>query len=116
MVIGCVIAGPLIHPVALEKLTLPLIMQFILLEVRIVVRVVALAPLMLSVLAVELEIAQFLDIDVEVHRPLFFLAALSLLPREGTANLMRNLHGRSPLRPIPLPLRILTQQGLMQYF
>ena len=113
MVVGCMIAGPFIHPVALEKLTLSLIMQFILFEVWIVVRVVALAPLVLSILAVELKIAQFLDIDVEVHRSLFFLAGLSLLPREGTANLMRNLHGRSPLRPIPLPLRVLTQQGLM---
>lgn len=57
MVVGCMIAGPFIHPVAFEKLTLSLIMQFILFEVWIVVRVVALAPLVLSILAVELKIA-----------------------------------------------------------
>lgn len=116
MVVRCVVAGPFIHSVALEKLTLSLIVQFVLFEVRIVVGMVALAPLVLSILAAELEIAQFLDIDVEVHRPIFFLAGIPLLPREGTANLMRNLHCRSPLRPKPLSLRVLTEQRLMQHF
>ena len=57
MIIGRVVAGPFIHSVALEKLTLSLIVQFVLLEVGVVVGVVALTPLVLSVLAAELEIA-----------------------------------------------------------
>ena len=57
MVIGCMIAGPFVHSVTLEQLALALVMEFVLLGIRIIVRVVALTPLVLSILAVELEIA-----------------------------------------------------------
>ena len=92
MIVGRVIAGSFMHSVVFEKLTFALVMQFVLLQVRIVVRVVALTPLMLSILVAELEIAQFLNVYVEVHRSLLFLARVSLLPRERTANLMWYLH------------------------
>ena len=51
------IAGPFVHSVTLVQLALALVVEFVLLGIRIIVRVVALTPLVLSILAVELEIA-----------------------------------------------------------
>jgi hypothetical protein len=77
MVVGGVIAASFVQTVAFEQFALALVVQLVLLEVGIIVRLATLAPLVLALLARgKFQVAQLLNVYVEVHRPLLLLAVV----------------------------------------
>lgn len=117
MVVGRVIATSFMYAVAFEQFALALVVQFVLLEIGIMVGLATLAPLVLALLARgKFQVAQLLNVYVEVDRPLLLLAVVQgRLPRKGATIVgVGNLHGGGSIGMIPPSLRILTEEGLVE--
>lgn len=117
MVVGRVIAASFMYAVAFEQFALALVVQFVLLEVGIMVRLATLAPLVLALLARgKFQVAQLLNVYVEVDRPLLLLAVVQGgLARKGATIVgVGNLYGGGSIGMIPPSLRILTEEGLVE--
>ena len=117
MVVGGVIAASFVQTVAFEQFTLALVVQLVLLEVGIIVRLATLAPLVLALLARgKFQVAQLLNVYVEVHRPLLLLAVVQgRLSRKRAAIVgVGNLYGGGSIGMIPPSLRVLAEEGLVE--